>query len=81
MYSKYFPNISLYDDYDKTNKYIKEKYKVKLPIKLRKYSRYIKGEPKYLTYNFLDEFIAEVTYKDIEHIIQEVKGEKYEYKN
>lgn len=75
MYLKYFPDVPLYDDYDKTNHYIEEKYQIQLPMNLEKYGKYKEGEPKYLTYDFLDYFIDEVTNKKIEDRIKELKGE------
>lgn len=81
LYSKYFSDENLYDDYYKINKRLIEKYKIELPEMLKKYGRYFEGEPKYLTFDFLDNFIHEVTYKRIEDIIKELKGENYEYKN
>ena len=81
MYFKYLPDIYLYDDYDKTNKYIIEKYNVKLPKELSKYGNYVEGNPQHLTYDFLDKFIKEVTNKKIKDIIEQVKGAYYEYKN
>lgn len=79
MYLKYFPDIPLYDDYYKINKYIIEKYHVKLPENLRQYGSYKTGEPQHLTYKFLDDFIDEVTSKTISEIIEKVKGEYYEH--
>ncbi len=81
MYLKYFPDVPLYADYDKTNRYITEKYHVKLPEYLSQYGNYKAGEPQYLTYKFLDEFIDEVTHERIEERIQKLKGEYYEHKN
>ena len=71
----------IYDDYEKVNKYITEKYNVDLPKHLYKYGNYKKGKPEYLTYDFLDNFINEVIDKKIEDRIKELKGEYYEYKN
>lgn len=81
LYSKYYPDVNLYDDYEKVNKYITEKYNVDLPKHLYKYGNYKKGKPEYLTYDFLDNFINEVIDKKIEDRIKELKGEYYEYKN
>lgn len=81
MYSKYFPTEDLYEDYYRTNKYIIEKYHVKLPEKLSMYGNYKTGEPQYLTYEFLDNFIDEVTSKTISEIIEKLKGEYDEHKN
>lgn len=80
-YSKYFPDEDLYDDYYKTNKILIDKYKIELPEILKKYGEHIEGKPKYLTFDFLDNFINELTEKKIEDIIKELKGEYYEYKN
>lgn len=81
MYLKYFPDVPLYADYDKTNQYITEKYHVKLPENLSRYGNYKTGEPQYLTYEFLDNFINEVTSKAISEIIEKLKGEYDEHKN
>ena len=81
LYSKYYPDVNLYDDYEKVNQYITEKYNVDLPKHLYKYGNYKKGKPEYLTYDFLDNFINEVIDKKIEDRIKELKGAYYEYKN
>lgn len=82
LYSKYYPDVNLYDDYEKVNQYVTEKYHVNLPNHLARYGNYKNGKPEYLTYDFLDNFINEVTYKKIEDTIKELKGEiEYEHKN
>lgn len=80
MYSKYFPKVPLYNDYDIITEYIVNKYNVKLPEKLSKYGKFKEGELTYLSYEFLDKFIEEVIEKDIYQIIKEME-EEYEYKD
>ena len=76
FYSKYFEKKHYYDDYDKTNKKIMEKYNVKIPRELQKYANFKDGEPEYLKYPLLYEIIDLVTEENINKSIDKIlKGE------
>ena len=82
FYGKYFSRGHYYEDYDKTNKKIIEKYKVEIPEELRRYAIFTDGEPEYLKYHLIDEIIELSIVNSIEENVEKVlKGEFYEYKN
>lgn len=75
FYNYYVENISkkyIYDDYDKTNKYIIDKYNVKIIDEIVGKIFYLKGEPKILNFVLIDKIITEISNLDIFKVAEEV---------
>lgn len=82
FYGKYFKKMHYFEDYDRTNKIIIEKYNVKVPQELEQYATFVNEEPQYLKYELLYEIIELVTQNTINENIKEIlKGEYDEYKD
>ena len=82
FYGKYFARGHYYEDYDRTNKIIIEKYNVKVPEELKEYAKFVKGEPTHLKYYLIYEIIELSIKNSIQENIEKVlKGEYDEYKD
>lgn len=76
FYGKYFKRGHYYQDYDKTNKKIIEKYDLKVPEDLKKYAKFVDGEPEHLKYHFIYEIIELSIKNNIKENMEKVlKGE------
>ena len=67
---KYFYKVfdreePMYNEYDRTNLYMKEKYNVSLPSKIEDCVKYIDSAPEYLTFERLDNFVKELNERDL----------------
>lgn len=78
FYTKYFPNLtkSVYDDYDKLNKSIIEKYNVKIPKGIEKYAQIKTGKPEQLQLEKINKLIQEISDMNIEEEIQKMERRK-----
>ena len=67
----------IYDDYDKLNKVLIEKYQVVLPLELQKYVKIKDGKTKILDLNIVEKMIEEISDLDLNVVIDELKQYKY----
>lgn len=82
FYGKYFSRGHYYEDYDRTNKVIIEKYNVKVPKELEEFAGFVDEEPKHLKYQLIYEIIDLSIKNSIQENIEKIlKGEYDEYKN
>ena len=82
FYGKYFSRGHYYEDYDRTNKVIIEKYNVKVPKELEQFAKFVDGEPKHLKYHLIYEIIELSIENSIKENIEKIlKGEYDEYKD
>ena len=82
FYGKYFARGHYYDDYDRTNKLIIEKYNVKVPKELEKFAKFADEEPEHLKYHLIYEIIELSIKNSIKENIEKIlKGEYDEYKD
>lgn len=82
FYGKYFSRGHYYDDYDRTNKVIIEKYNVKVPKELEKFAKFVDEEPEHLKYHLIYEIIELSIENSIKENIEKIlKGEYDEYKD
>lgn len=75
FYNYYVENFSkkyIYDDYDKTNRYIIDKYNVKIIDEIVGKIFYLEGEPKILNFALIDKIITEISNLDILKVAEEV---------
>ena len=80
FYNHYFvvpKNIVFYEDYDKTNKFLIEKYNIALPDELCEYMNIVLGEPKYLKYDLLEMMIDEISDINIDKAIKTIIKDNY----
>lgn len=92
FYNYYFHNLTqaIYEDYDRLNQSIIEKYKVEVNDIIREYAQYKQGEPVYLKREVVEKMIQEISQMKIDEVIQQIRnkgiilmeeeGRKYEYK-
>ena len=82
FYGQYFSRGHYYEDYDRTNKAIIEKYNVKIPKELEQFAKFVDEEPVYLKYHLIYEIIElSIQYSIKENLEKILKGEYDEYKN
>jgi len=82
FYGKYFSRGHYYEDYDRTNKVVIEKYNVKVPKELEQYAKFVDGEPEHLKYHLIYEIMELSIENSIKENIEKIlKGEYDEYKN
>lgn len=82
FYGKYFARGHYYNDYDRTNKVIIEKYNVKVPKELDQFVCFVEETPEYLKYHLIYEIIELSIKNSIKENIEKIlKGEYDEYKN
>lgn len=75
FYNHYLDRISseiLHNDYDLTNKFLIEKYNVKLPNDIEQYVYFKEGIPEILTKELAVKVIDEVSKLDIDEVAKEV---------
>ena len=74
FYNKYFANFDwtpeIYDDYDRLNKILIEKYKIKIPEKISNIVQFKDGELKVLDLDSLCRFIKNIGRINIEQLLQ-----------
>ncbi len=70
FYNKFLDYFSkkIYDDYDMSNKYLIEKYKVKIPEEVKNKIFYKCGGTKLFTLNSISKFIEKTAQYDLEYI-------------
>ena len=68
----------IYHDYQATNNYINQKYKVTYPKRIQKYNISIKEKPIILTYHAIDNFIKEMAAHNLETIYKKIQKNKEE---
>lgn len=77
FYHVYFHNLPpVYDDYDRLNKRIIEKYELAIPEPLKKYAKITEGEPNILKEDIIDQMIKEISEKSIQKHIEEIERSK-----
>ena len=67
----------IYDDYDKLNKDLIEKYNVVLSLELQKFTNIKEGKTKILDLNIIEKMIDEISDLDLSIVINELKQYKY----
>lgn len=83
-YLKEFPRREskaiLYDDYDKTNKGLMEKYNIQILDEIKQYMSYKEGIPQILTLDLASKVIEEVSDLNIEEVEKEVIKEDIKWR-
>lgn len=76
FYNKYIDSFSkdIYNDYDILNPYLIEKYKVKIPKRIKDKIFVLKGCTKILNKELVDNLINEISDLDIDEIAIEIKN-------
>ena len=76
FYNHYVDTMSkeyMYNDYDILNKYLIEKYNVKIPEKIKDKAKFKEGELKILSKEVIEKMIEDISKMDIDEVAREVK--------
>ena len=77
FYNKYLNKLEkpqIYDDYDYLNRYLINKYDIKIPEEIKDKVFFKDGEPKLLSKELVEQIIEEVSEIDFEKIIEEISN-------
>lgn len=80
FYNYYFvvpKNVYFYDDYDRTNEFLIEKYNVVLSNELKKNMHKVNGEPEYLKYDKLEKMIDEISSLNLDDAVKSILSDEY----
>ena len=65
-------DLTFYHDYDCTNRFLIKKYNIKLPEETKKFTGYLNGEPDFLKFDKLENFIEFVASNSIKSQIDKI---------
>lgn len=75
FYNKYLDKIAkpeIYNDYDYTNKYLMDKYNVKLPDEIKDMVFFKEGKTSIFTVDMIDKLIYEIAHLNLDDVAKEI---------
>ena len=84
FYNKYLTVIKkpdLYEDYDRTNKYLIDKYKIQIPENISDKVFFMDGELSILSIELIENLIDEIASLDLNITIDEIKNKDIKWNN